>query len=182
MKTALLLLSLLFTGSPAPAQQCRQYDDYMLVGDIGEDEVVFFAVWLAKANNPRILIHSGGGIMDAGLAIMTMVKQHGRVRCEVRGFAGSGAFGVLQTCAHRAMASSSRLMTHEPRRFAGAVDRYGAADILRQFDYSTPLWNGLMRARLKVTREEYESKVRRQDWTMDAKEALRVGAVDEILE
>lgn len=180
MKTIAVLLSLLFT-TPVVAQQCRQYDDYMLVGDIGEDEVVFFAVWLAKAQNPRILIHSGGGQMDASLAIMTMVRQHGHVRCEVRGFAASGAFGVLQACEHRAMAATSRLMTHEPRRMAGIVDRYDAADILRQFDYRTPLWNGLMRAKLKVTKEQYEENVKRKDWNMDAKEALRVGAVDEVL-
>jgi ATP-dependent protease ClpP protease subunit len=179
VKIALFVVAL----TAAPVNVCPvPFDDYTLSGPISQGEEIFFQAWLKTAKNPRVLIHSPGGSMGTSLAMMDAITAHGSVRCEVRGVAASGAFGVLQACKWRAVVSSGRLMTHEPSVIVPMpIDREFARMLCPDIESKSDQWNRRMGARLKVSPEEYDRRVLGQDWNLTAKEALAVGAVDEIL-
>lgn len=120
--------------------------------------------------------------MDASIQIAAAIASHGDVRCVVRNFAASGAFGVLQACKERVMARGARLMTHQPRVFVSVpldlpLANYVAGEVAK----NTDTWNRLCAARLRVTPAEYAARVAGKDWAMTADEALSVGAVDSVL-
>lgn len=179
-----LLISLVICLSATATHAAPQpvYNDYTLVGPVVPGEEIFFQLWLATAKNPRVLIHSPGGNMITSMLIMDMIKAHGKVRCEVRGIASSGAFGILQACKTRYMSIFGRLLTHAPRiAVDGVLDEPAAESLTADLKEKTKMWNAAMCSRLKMTVDEYTKKVRGQDYTMDVKEALLVGAVDGII-
>lgn len=120
--------------------------------------------------------------MDASLALIDAVKQHGKVTCQVIGLAASGAFGVLQACKVRVMGALARLVTHEPAIiYPMPMDQHDLADLYSKVLKNTQTWNDVCSHRLKISRYEYDQKVKGGSWVMEASEALKVGAVDQIM-
>lgn len=182
----ILLLLACCSSSPLPPATPSYLvvpDAYALMGSVDRQDPGYLLAWLAKAGpRPWLVIDSPGGDLEPSLAIAAAVARRGDVRCLVRGMAASGAFAVLQSCAHRAMTAASTLMTHEPSwSLDGSFDRYEMRRDLADLEQAADRWNQLCARRLLVTTAEYLERVRGRSWQMTAEEALRVGAVDEVV-
>ena len=157
---------------------------FFLSGFIEPDMAEYVDEWLtAAAPNPVMVINSPGGYVHSATAIMAAVSARGDVTCVVSGRAASGAFGVMQACKTRMMTWDSRLITHEPRRaFVEPITRHDLLEALAPMNAIAVAWNTVCRSRLKISQSEYDEKVRDRDWIMFSDEALRVGAVDRVLQ
>lgn len=122
-----------------------------------------------------------GGYVRDGLGAALAIQAHGRVTCVVRKQAASMGFFILQHCARRIMTSGALVMTHLPAiGLVGAYQSTQLEETLAELKMmETVLYLGNCR-RLKVPFAVCEEKTR-EEWYMDAKEALRVGAVDEVI-
>jgi ATP-dependent protease ClpP protease subunit len=155
---------------------------FYLAGPITQDIAPYVVSWLSQAKPATLIIDSPGGSMAASIAISEAVKSNGSVKCIVRRMAASGAFAIFQACAQRLVGPKAQLGTHEPQKaLPFYVDRF---DLLRAYweaDASSKAWNERCRARLKMTAEAYDAKVREKTWVMDAQEAVAIGAADSVI-
>lgn len=156
---------------------------FYLIGEITDDVVPFALEFLAAHPDPEIVLSTPGGYRSAATAIADAIIKHGNVTCVVHDRAASGGFAILQACRVRVMNKNSVLGTHEVRIIVPtAVERVFAGILLETLTKASKEWNTRCRARLKLTEEEYEARVKGKDWSMDASEALAVGAVDRVLQ
>lgn len=165
----------------AAAPSGKLPDSFILWGTITEHSATYVLGWLQTAKKPVLYIDSTGGHLYASMAIAQAIRARGDVKCVVRGLAASGAFAVLQACQERYMTNASKLSTHEPRIGTEPVERVGLTLILGRLEAMAEMWNMTCRQRLKLTAAEYRAKVYGRDWTMEAAEALKVGAVDRVI-
>lgn len=177
-----LLLCVVLLASLSSPARAESEAPFHLVGPITEEIVPHFQEWIKVTKAPVVIIDSQGGLMDASIEIRNAIKAHGKVRCQVRGMAYSGAFAILGGCAVREMTKASKLMTHEPKVVVrNPVDRLELWELFMHVMKATQDWNALCRERLKMTAAEYEAKVKGTDWFLDWQEALKVTAVDRVL-
>ncbi len=175
----MLLLTCCAAANPLlPPSQPRFY----IVGFISSEIVPFVNEYLDENPDAEIVLSTPGGERDASEAIADAIIKHGNVRCVVRDQAMSGGFAILQACRLRVMRMSAKLGTHEPRLMIPfGIERSLAGQILESLERSSKAWNSRCGKRLKLTAAEYEAKVRGKDWVLTAREALSVGAVDQLL-
>jgi len=146
---------------------------------------------IEEANNTNeaksivLVIDSPGGSIPAGWAIVkAMEKSKAPITCVVDGTAASMAFVVLEGCDIRLMTPRSQLMMHE------------AAVIVQEFRGQPTVWSNIASAlktitramvehcaaHMKISPDELEAKIiHGQEWWMNWKEAVAVGAVDDTL-
>lgn len=156
---------------------------FPILGELSEQLAQQVIPWLGHVKDPVLVLDSPGGSVQPALEIAWAVRLHGNVRCIVVGMAASGAFGILQQCKVRLMTSDAKLGTHEVKVvWNGPIDRYEARGASRALERAAEAWNTLSCWRLKITLEEYVERVRGRDWTLDAQEAIAVGAADGILQ
>lgn len=154
-------------------------DRFHLVGVIDPAVVPYFMDWISNASKPEIVIDSPGGSQEASEAIADAIAKRGGVICRVGKLAASGAFGILQSCATRALSRTSRLITHEPYLgYSGALTIDLAKQAMAELYMDAALWGGRCRARMKISQTDYDERVRGHDWQMDPQEAILVGAAD----
>lgn len=141
------------------------------------------------AGDKKILfkVNSNGGSLFEGMEFIQTMEDVKKstpgliVECTVDWRASSMGFLFLQSevCDQRFMTKRSFLLAHNGSTSAegGVEELQQAANRLRTFNKAMA---EIGSKRLKISKEEYLSKISRMDWTMDWTEALRVGAVDAV--
>lgn len=125
-----------------------------------------------------------GGSMPAGQEMARVIERSkAPVHCVVDGDTASMGFYVLQSCKERMMTKRSTLLAHEPRY--SAVDGGNQTDMKNHQDMLHAASENMLEheaARLKVSKEELRKRTEHgQDWIMLYDEALKVGAVDDVV-
>lgn len=163
---------------------------YRFVGEVDEESVQDAIAWLnkAKALVPAAIVielTTRGGRTDHGFEMArTMEQLDVPVYCVAEYEVKSEGFAILQACKHRYMTPRTTLMTHKP--FMVGVD---PVLTLEDAENYVARLRSLARAhaqycskRMKISLAEYEARlVGKQDWNLDSTEALRVGAIDQIV-
>lgn len=173
MLSAVVLAAAVSVGAPS---------EFFLWGPVNTVSAGYVIKWVKEASKPVLFIDSPGGELGAALQVADAIRARGGVRCVVRGAAASGAFAILQACAVRVMVRGSKIATHEPRIGVDPLDRVAMTVVLRHLEATAEAWNAICRQRLKMTAEEYRAKVFGKDWVMEWAEALKVGAVDQVVD
>lgn len=129
-----------------------------------------------------IEINSPGGHVNAGFLLARAIEDSPvPVACVVDGEAASMGFYLLQSCDVRLMTRRSVLMIHEPS-FGGVR---GTPEELRQAaDALKAIAQAMAEhcaAKMKITVEELKARTDNKDWWMEWREALHVGAVDDVV-
>jgi ATP-dependent protease ClpP protease subunit len=176
-------------SAPAPAPVVARIH---LTGPISDQMAAAFEQALAGATEHAavavlIVIDSPGGEVDAGRRISRDIENSPvPVTCVVDGEADSMAFYVLQSCSVRAMTARSVLMTHEVVQLIVGPVLFTAEELENLVAATRAESEALFHhcsSRLRVSPAEYKRRTRRgRRWWMTAAEALRVGAVDEVLD
>lgn len=154
------------------------------VTDKSVDAIIGF---IEKVNELRmgaivISIDSPGGYVQAGIKLThAMERSSVPVFCVVDGQADSMAFYILQACRTRLMTRRSLLMVHEPST-TGEGNLHDMRAIVEQLQALTNSMAQFESARLNISRAELERRIRNREWWMQPAEALRVGAVDAVVE
>jgi ATP-dependent protease ClpP protease subunit len=156
---------------------------------IREGNVTRFVRLLAEAQKHRpqyvlVRLDSPGGIVEEGRRMARAIEASPvPVLCLVTGEAASSAFYVLQSCAYRMMVPDAQLLAHEIYQpWAERIDRYAAKKFYDDLEKDALPFIEYETRRLRIPRDEFIAKTKERDWTMNATEALAVGAVDEIVE
>jgi len=159
------------------------------LGEIGGLSTLMALSWLdaAKAKGAKAVhlkIHSPGGSVFAGLALMQKVEALGiPVHCTVDAAAFSMAFVLLQSCTTRAMTKRSMLMMHTSsangEMSGGEEDYRNAAEFLRVINRSMVEHCA---ARMGMDPDKLEAMISggKELW-LDHRQALKLGAVDTVV-
>ena len=186
---AILLAGLVALFTPASVSSpLALVPRHVLRGTVAPDTAAAAVQFVESAGERRkaiiLEIDSPGGLVSSGLLVSRAIEESPAVVvCIVDGSAGSMAFYILQSCDIRLMTKRGRLMTHEPALHLDE-DYYSLSelrDLADQQYVSDESFAAHCRARLNVTPEEYRRHVERRLWVMDWREALRVGAVDQVV-
>lgn len=136
---------------------------------------------IAKTGKVTLRINSGGGSMIEGLAMFDLIRNsEAEVTGIVEGMAASMAGVLLQACDKRVMTANSRLMIHRASAgVAGDADALEAmVSLLRQEEEKIV---AVYSQRSGKDAEEVKTWMQSGiDKWMDAKEALKLGLIDEI--
>lgn len=130
-----------------------------------------------------IRIDTHGGSVDNGFKMIKQIE-HMRAHtvCLVDTKAYSMGFALLQACQERLVTTRSSLMVHEvifQRVGGGPQDLLEAAKLLQMF--SEQMMNHNLR-RLNITKEVYIEKTKGKTWFMPHDEALKIGAIDKVID
>jgi ATP-dependent protease ClpP protease subunit len=133
-----------------------------------------------------LYISSGGGYVELGLAIQSIIEQirrEGRkVIAHVLGYAFSSAFDIVQHCDIRRAEPTAGFMTHEEQY----SDTEGSTSkILADVTFGKKMEQAQLELYVKragKTVQFYRNKIRGREWNMNAREALEAGFLDEIVE
>lgn len=160
-------------------------DRFELVGEVEEDGMKLLgeSMKLAAEHYPKLylMIDSYGGDLDAAFQFSrTLENLKVPVECTVDGDALSAAFFILQSCTVRKATERSVLMAHEPY-FRGTVNTSSIQSYAQRLAAFSRQFAGHCVARMKITLAEYIAKTSKTDWWMTPEEALKVGAVDELV-
>lgn len=133
----------------------------------------------------EVVINSPGGDIISGFAIVdfiTSLREQGhRVRTHAIGMAASMGGVLLQAGTTRSMGANAMLLIHQGG--LGAVGNYGEVKDrvkLMELFHDRILDLFVERSGGKVTRAFLKKNWERQDWWLTAKEALKLGLVDEV--
>lgn len=161
----------------------------MLEQDIDEDSVKAFGKSLdklaeRKPKEIRVIISSGGGQTDAGLALAKMIERFpANVTCLADGEVGSMAFAVFESCDVRQMTARSALMGH--RSSANMSGNMTEEDLRSAADsvHATSLAVAQMTcAKSKVKVEEFLKRTEgSKQWWITPDDALKFGFVDAVV-
>lgn len=132
-------------------------------------------------------INSPGGEVGVGVGFISDVwdlkqKYKFRLRCVTTTHAASMGFAIFQNvCDDRYMTPSAFLMIHN------SISQYRGnyKSIVKELESSLVYDELLARicsAKLKMSLEEYQAKIEDGDWLMAAGEALKIGAIDAIVD
>jgi ATP-dependent protease ClpP protease subunit len=161
--------------------------------DINEQTVADAIKALDDAKDAKAIvfeINSTGGSVTAGFKLVKAIENmRVPVTCVVDGLAASEAFYVLQSCPVRVMTARSQLMVHEPLFMYSPPNmveplRLTRSELLhlsREQDALANSWTAHAGARLKIPLADLRKRIRWSDWNMAADEALKIGAVDEVV-
>ncbi len=161
--------------------------------EIDDDMAKDFSKWMDSAKNNGVTlvdikINSPGGSVDAGYSMARKMegldKQGVKSNCTVDGTAASMAFSILQSCTYRYMTARSTLMTHQEKvgSKAGHMMTEGQLQDAANMVHADNIASAAHCVhRMKITVQEFLDKVNNKEWWITADEALKVGAVDQIV-
>jgi ATP-dependent protease ClpP protease subunit len=126
---------------------------------------------------------SPGGNVIAGFALIDAIRELQRQGYEINtvglGIVASMAAVILQTGDTRSLGKNSWLMIHEIEgEFEGSLAELG--DTKKLFQRFNERTYELLAERSNVRLATLRTKARKQEWWLDADEALKAGFVDEI--
>jgi ATP-dependent protease ClpP protease subunit len=158
-------------------------------GPITEKEFTLVTDTITKelaggAKEIRIIIDSSGGSVSAGRGIaLTIENLPVPSICTADGEAESMAFYILQSCTIRQMTKRSVLMIHNPLEMVSSetLTLDDIKDLNNDLQTSAEAMLEHNIHRLKVPREYVAKKIEHTKWFFTWKEALEIGAVDEVL-
>lgn len=138
-----------------------------------------------KPCDMEIVINSPGGDIISGFAIVDFIKSlrdsgH-NIRTHAIGMAASMGGVLLQAGTTRSMGANAMLLIHQGG--LGAIGNYGEVKDrvkLMEIFHERILDLFVERSEGKVSRSYLKKNWERQDWWLPAKEALKLGLVDEI--
>lgn len=167
----------------------QQVPRFMLVGIVDGDSVRTLTDSMSNVISQQpdaivIDIDSPGGDQDAAFALTKLFDAYpAKIVCVVDGQASSAAFYILQACSARVMTDRSTLMAHEPYYEVHEADltRDYLERAIKDHERIAFAWTAFAGRRLKIPMKEFRAKIRFDDWTMTAPEALKVGAVDSVI-
>jgi ATP-dependent protease ClpP protease subunit len=127
-----------------------------------------------------------GGNVQEGMRMAEAIEHsHLPVYCVADQWVASMGFYILQACAHRMMVRDGALLVHEPyKKVLFGVNRFGLKAAVADLDPLAEKMLDYEARRLTVPRAQLAARLAGPDaeWRMTADEALRVGAVDEVIE
>jgi ATP-dependent protease ClpP protease subunit len=178
---------------PKPVPDCGggRYcvPSYVFNATVDTDSVRDAVCWLeqAKKLNPKAILFElntkGGGVDQGFRLIRALENAMVPVYCVAEHEVVSEGFAILQACSTRLMTRRTQLMTHQPYipALSGAQHVEDLENALQDLRTTVSAHAEQCARRLKISRAEYDAKVsNKQDWFMDADEALKVGAIDVI--
>lgn len=139
------------------------------------------------STKPEVIIleiNSPGGGTEAGFKMMKVIEDSPiPVVCVVDEHAYSMAFRILQSCTLRFMTRRAQIMTHDTyfESVSGPATRTSLRLLLKQLDNDHLAETEHYCRRLKVSLKECREKSERE-WWMTQQEALKVGAVDGVVQ
>ncbi len=188
-------LALLVSCAHARPPVAPRREPIVVRGEISPETARAFAGELrearaAGATEVEILINSPGGYLQSSIAMYRALLASGlHSRCEVRGFAASGAFLLLQGCERRAMTWTSTLITHRPyikvpvSGGAFFVTVETASTMANELSGASLDFDIPISRRLGMSLSSYLHRVGNgHNWEMDARDAVLNGAVDEVID
>ena len=134
----------------------------------------------------RLLISSGGGDVDLGLAIMStirIIRSEGRqVHAHVQGYALSCAAFILEQCDYRTIEEFGGVMLHEIQYGVPEEKGTSARANDTKFDHNmeAQIW-ALLSKRTGQPIKYYQDKVKNGEWYLNAQQAYDEQLVDEII-
>lgn len=182
------LLSLLGDAPTKHTDPCLINGCVYQLSDIDEDTAKDFDAFVksAKANNVNLInvtINSPGGEVDSGWSIIKILdKSNITFACTVDHQAYSMAFAILQSCQERYATVTSTLMSHQIKvSIKGRMSEQDFQDAADMVKANNQALANQCSKRLKITQQEYLSKVNNREWWLSANQALEVGAIDRIV-
>lgn len=184
-----LLSSLLLFSSPVVAKEITLTPANSLFF-IGEIEPAMMAQTMAilqkkveRNNNPIYLVlYSPGGQLDPLKLAVPFLQKMKNVNT-ITVMAASGAAAISQIAPGRRYAvKRAEILFHKVRIYPNrpfTID--DANQFIKNMTGLDSYFNKLCSARLKITPTEYVVKVTGDDWVLNANEAVKVGAIDEVI-
>lgn len=128
-------------------------------------------------------IDSGGGSVTAGFGLSKAIENAGvPVHCFVDGEGMSMAYYILQSCTTRSMTKRSILMIHAPAIHGGGGGNSNTWMTIAEQSRSMQI--ALIEhcvAKMKISNADLAAKIEVRPWWINWDEALKVGAVDHII-
>lgn len=135
-----------------------------------------------------LTIDSPGGSVGVTHNLVKLIDQARQEQgittdCVVDGRAWSSALYLLQACDRRFMTKRSTLAAHEPinEGVTLSLRDLRSERFRRSMEVVSRAFAEQCASRMKVTVEQYLAKVHDDEWWMDWREALSVGAVDAVV-
>lgn len=154
-----------------------------LINKINAEDEKNEAIYKNYVREPIILnINSYGGCVYDGFAIISAIESSVTpVTTRVLGKSMSMAFLITLFGDHRQAMQYSTLMLHDVS--SAAWDKVeDMIDDVKEAKRLRAILKKMIIERTKITAEEFDEMIAtRRDWTMSAKEALRLGIVDELI-
>lgn len=132
-------------------------------------------------------IDSPGGSVGAGLALIGTMKKaraesNVHFMCIVGGMAASMGAAILELgCDVRLMTPGSMLLFHEPSMWDVGGTEHDLRDLANKLADTNHYLAIMLAHRLGMSTEDFEARIKGRDWWLDSKEALDVGAVDQVI-
>lgn len=190
------LEALLNQSMPTPAVVCvssasspKCVPHYRFNDEVNVASVHSAMAWIDAANEAgaeEILfeINSPGGSVSDGFELIKAIENsEAPVTCVVDGDAESMGAAILEGCDHRAMTKRSKLMFHEPAlggMLQGQPNQWAA--IAAMMKAEAEILAEHCAHLMKISLKEYNAHVvGSQMWFLTHREAMKVGAVDEVV-
>lgn len=139
----------------------------------------------AGAKTITLRITSRGGVVEDGVDFVQYMdeikKQHVKFRCIVDGRAMSMAIYVLQGCDERLATKRSVFLAHEPWTHA-VGNAHDLEKTTRSLAAHAEIMAQFIGRRLTIGVDGYRKKVAEGDWIFNYDEALRIQAIDGVIE
>jgi ATP-dependent protease ClpP protease subunit len=145
---------------------------------------LFAAQVAAKANEKvYLLIYTNGGMVDACERFTEAIDKLNKVEVVILRARSAGALVSQCSKLHRSIDIAGDLVFHKIRL---GIEGFLTAKELKELsdraqEYSAHFDN-VCRVRLKISKEDYDEKTDGKDWFISPKEAVEVGAADEVVE
>lgn len=161
---------------------------YSFLADVTEEHVgeciETLSEWAGRNTRPVTLrICSSGGDVLAGLALYDFLTALRRRRIEVRtvalGWAASMAAVILQAGTVRLAGPNAHLVIHEVS-FSRAGKTADQKDHMRFVESLQRQVRAILSSRSELSEKDVEARWKRVDWCITARQAKRLGLVDEI--
>jgi ATP-dependent protease ClpP protease subunit len=131
-----------------------------------------------------IILHSPGGDAFAGFALidyLTGLRERGhKVTIKVLGSAMSMAVTVLQAADERVIAPNGYLMIHEASLELGELSYAEMVDHTKRTERIQNRVFKILSERSSMRLSDIKRRAKKNDWLLDAEEALKYGFVDRI--
>ena len=132
-----------------------------------------------------IRVNSVGGEMSSGMAMYdTMRMTKNEIIVDVVGAAFSAAVMILQAGDLRRMSNKASLMLHEGQLFLSETSTFHKVDLTQQAESlheQNELYVEIVAERSKLTQEQVR-EICKKDTYFNAKQAIKAGLVDEVLD
>lgn len=168
--------------------QSAEHDTFTFMAEV-TDQTVYqtmnhLGVWSRRypGRDLKLIINSPGGSVIDGLALydfLQELKEDHHVTTVTLGMAASMGGILLQAGHTRVAGSNAFLLIHEVSSYSGGkiTELKDEAKFLERLEDKGV---GILAERSTMTPQKIKNRMARQDWWLDAEEALRLGFVDEI--